>query len=67
MSTIDYVMICPFCHKAHELTVNLDNYLDWLNGMSIQDAMPDLSATEREQLISEICPDCQQKIFGEEA
>jgi hypothetical protein len=31
--------------------------------MLAQDAFPYLSATEREQLISHICPDCQHDIF----
>ena len=28
--------------------------------------MPTLSATEREQLISDICPACQANLFGED-
>ena len=57
-------MKCPFCGREHSVTVNADAYNDWLNGDLIQRAMPELSATEREQLISQTCPTCQDKIFG---
>jgi len=33
-------------------------------GELAQNAFPYLSATEREQLISHICPKCQDSIFG---
>lgn len=58
-------MNCPFCGREHSVTVNADAYSDWLNGDLIQRAMPELSATEREQLISQMCPTCQKNIFGE--
>lgn len=55
-------IVCPFCGKEHFVTVNMP----WENGELIQKAMPSLSATEREQLISHICPKCQVSVFGEE-
>jgi hypothetical protein len=57
---------CQICGRSHSVTVNADAYMDWLNGDFIQRAMPELSATEREQLISSICPKCQERIFGED-
>ena len=60
---------CPMCGKTHGVTVNPDDYNKWASGMAhIQDAMPRLSATEREQLLSGLCPICQQVVFddGEE-
>lgn len=57
---------CPFCGCVHTVEVNEDAYYDWQEGMLIQNAMPDLTPTEREQLISKLCPDCQDKIFGAE-
>lgn len=59
-------MVCVFCGKEHFVTVNEKEYMAWENGELIQKAMPSLSATEREQLISHICPKCQASIFGEE-
>jgi Zn finger protein HypA/HybF involved in hydrogenase expression len=54
---------CPFCGSYHEVEVDVEQYLAWQNGELIQNAMPNLSATEREQLISGICPKCQREIF----
>ena len=60
---------CPMCGGVHGVTVNSEEYNKWTSGMAhIQDAMPRLSTTEREQLLSGLCPVCQQKVFddGEE-
>jgi uncharacterized protein YbaR (Trm112 family) len=59
-------MVCPICRKVHFVTVDEEEYMAWENGELIQKAMPSLSATEREQLISHICPKCQVSVFGEE-
>lgn len=55
---------CPFCHNEHYVEVNRADYFRWRDGELIQNAMPDLSPTEREQLISGLCPECQKIIFG---
>jgi predicted RNA-binding Zn-ribbon protein involved in translation (DUF1610 family) len=57
-------MRCPFCGEEHAVEVNLHEYERWESGELIQNAMPNLSATEREQLISGLCPQCQAKMFG---
>lgn len=57
-------MRCPFCGSVHTVDVNEDAYYAWQDGELIQNAMPDLSPTEREQLISHLCPECQKKVFG---
>ena len=59
-------MRCVFCGNVHYVDVNEDGYKAWVEGALIQNALPELSATEREQLISHICPDCQDSIFGVE-
>lgn len=59
-----YVYInCP-CGANHSVKVNEMDYWNWKNGMLAQDAFPYLSATEREQLISHLCPACQHDIFN---
>ena len=58
--------ICPICGQEEEVPVYAEDYADWENGELIQNAFPYLSATERECLISGMCPACQDKIFGEE-
>lgn len=57
---------CPFCMKTHTVKVEKKSFNEWLSGELIQNAMPNMSATEREQLISGICPKCQVSIFGAE-
>lgn len=57
---------CPFCGKGHEIEVNEIDYLDWQDGEHAQNAFPYLEANEREMLISGICPDCWNGMFGQE-
>lgn len=58
------VLGCAFCGKEHSVEVDFDKFMQWKMGALIQNAMPELNATQREQLISGICPDCQERIFG---
>ena len=64
MLTIE--LTCPFCRSTHSVEVDPKAYHRWEGGELIQRAMPTLSATQREQLISHICPKCQESIFGVE-
>lgn len=57
---------CPFCGKEYEVEVKLEDYWAWQMGELAQNAFPYLSATERESLISGMCPDCQAKFFKED-
>ena len=59
------VMTCTFCRQFHLVEVDLEQLEAWRDGELIQNAMPDLTLTEREQLISGLCPKCQAEIFGE--
>ena len=61
----DVVMTGTFCRKFHLVEVDLEQLEAWQNGELIQNAMPDLTFTEREQLISGLCPKCQAEMFGE--
>lgn len=56
---------CPLCQKTNEIEVNMHDYLAWQNGLVIQSAMPYLSASEREMLITGICDDCWKESFGD--
>lgn len=62
MITIE--ITCPFCGCLHTVEVNAVDFQSWQSGVLAQVAFPYLSATEREQLISQICPVCQEDIFG---
>ena len=54
---------CLFCGRSHEVEVNDMDYLDWQDGELVQDAFPYLSASERELLVSGICPTCWDKMI----
>lgn len=61
MSEQDTVIIptrCPFCGTSNAVKVNRVDYLKWVEGMVCQNAMPSLSASDRELLITGICNDC---------
>ena len=55
---------CPFCGKTHYVIVDAADWINYTEGVLAQNAFPDLSATEREQIISHLCPECQDKIFN---
>ena len=55
---------CRKCKVSAEMPVNRQDVADWREGKYIQDAMPYLSADEREILVSGICGDCFDKMFG---
>lgn len=58
-------IICPFCRREHYVEdVPVRGFDRWQDGELIQRALPDLTPTQREQLISNLCPDCQRKVFG---
>ena len=63
--TIVIAKACPFCGQRYEGCFDTPSFDAWQNGMLIQDAMPHVPATSREWLISGICPDCQEKVFGQ--
>lgn len=54
---------CVSCHTRHTITVPVANYKRWATGQArIQDALPMLTDDERELLLSNICPDCWDKL-----
>lgn len=58
-------IICPFCRKKHCVkNIPVRGFDRWRNGELIQRALPNLTLTQREQLVSNLCPDCQVKVFG---
>ncbi len=58
---------CPFCGKVNQLTLPTEGYTAWkLHGILVQNAFPQLSAEDRELLISGICPTCWDGMFPDE-
>ena len=56
MSNVSIGTVCPLCRKLDTLEI----------GAYIQDALPELDADKREQLITGTCPSCWTRMFGEE-
>ena len=63
---IELVFICPWCGEEHTVSVPFEEWLAYSDGELAQNAFKSLNATEREQIISHTCPDCQKQIFGED-
>ena len=67
MRFVDSIIVtieCPMCGKEHSVEVSEHAFNEWQSGALIQNVMPTLSATEREQLITRICPACQDLMYG---
>ena len=62
---VNLIITCPFCGQEHSVAVLEDDYINYVNGELAQYAFPYLTATEREQIISGLCPECQISVFGE--
>jgi len=58
-------VVCPICKEEHFIFANVEDIWAWEDGELVQNAFPYLSADEREMLISGICPECWDKLFGE--
>lgn len=55
---------CRMCHEVHFIDVPIDGFVAWQSGELIQDALPELSADQRELLISGTCGMCWSDMFG---
>ena len=64
MTNIILEMICPICENLHFVETTDEQYARYVDGELAQVAFADLTPTEREQIISHVCPACQGKIFG---
>ena len=54
---------CQFCQVDHVVMADQMDVANWENGALIQDALPYLSADDRELLISGTCGACYDKMF----
>ena len=57
---------CIVCGKHVHFQVSEIGYLNWQNGMNIQNALPELSPANREMMISNICDECFNRTFRDE-
>lgn len=63
MTEVILEMICPFCNTTHYVETTEEEYVVFCAGELAQNAFPNLTPTEREQIISHLCPNCQKEIF----
>ena len=66
MNTCNVEVRCPVCGKSYTVTVLRDEFIKWRNGGRIQECMPSLSDEDREALLTGICEDCWNKMYGED-
>jgi|TARA_B100000586_G_scaffold258128_1_gene222384 hypothetical protein len=57
---------CVQCKERQHITVGTEGLANWESGELIQDAMPHLTAGQREILISGTCGACFDKMSGDE-
>lgn len=49
---------CIYCNKTQDITLDIDRYVKWQTGKSIQLTFPELDPNTRELLISSTCSEC---------
>lgn len=57
---------CLWCRQVHEVKVPTDGWERWQDGEYVQVAFPDLTAAEREVLISGTHDECWDEMMGDE-
>jgi hypothetical protein len=63
--TITAKCVCRICNNPKEIPdVPVAGLKAWEDGELIQDALPNLTADQRELLISGTCDDCWKTMFG---
>jgi hypothetical protein len=62
-----YSAKCKVCKGVQTIQATTKDMDDWMRGKKIQNAMPYLTANERELLMSGICGTCYDNMFGEGA
>lgn len=54
---------CRFCGEFKRRLVDFQDYLDWVDGKSTQEAFPYLSPIQREIFITAMCEDCCETMY----
>jgi len=55
---------CVITKKEYEVTVPRDGLIRWMNGTTIQNALPELSRPDAEFLITRTSPEGWESTFG---
>ena len=57
-------VLCDGCAKIKNFDIDFPGYCDWMDGDSVEDAMPALAAVHVAQIATGTCPECQRKLLG---
>ena len=63
----DYACIqigCTCCGMDHLIGASLTGYQSWRAGAFVQEAFPEVPKEYREMFISGTCPECWERMFG---
>lgn len=61
------LICCKHCREPYIVPITEQEYLNWIKKKTfVQDEFPELSAGERELLISQTCDECWNKLFNYE-
>lgn len=61
---IDITVKCPFCGSVSQIINICEHaFTEYLDGKLVQRAFPEMSANDRELLITGMCYSCQEKVF----
>lgn len=58
--------ICRLCNKTGTVEIPADGFFKWNFGMLIQDALPDLDKSLREQMMTGTHPSCWELMMHDE-
>lgn len=59
---------CPFCGRVSEISATPEQWERYmLTDEPVQSIFPELSASKRELLITQMCYECQNETFGVDA
>jgi hypothetical protein len=56
---------CPLCGAESKVECSASGYARWERGELIQNALPTLTSSDREALMTGICDTCWNESFGE--
>jgi hypothetical protein len=57
---------CQVCEKTSDFTLDAEKVRQWREGAFIQDVFPELTANQREQIVSGTHPKCWEILFPED-
>ncbi len=60
------IILCPACGQIHRLEVPTEGLEAWKAGTLIQNALPTLNDTQREQLMTGYCQPCWDEMWAED-